>query len=241
MNAELLKFRLMALPRWSALAAFGVVLLTGALLAIFPRADGAAFIGVMDLVTDYFVELVAIVIGAWAATLEFSSGTLQRTLTAQADRTRVLAAKLAVVVGAVALLGLAAAFAGGGLVDLAAHQNGVPLDRGDLARALLSTIPGAVTSAVIGFGLGLLTRSVGGAVTVALMFIYVLAGVLSFVPRVNDLMYSKFETDLGTRIAGSVPADADIHSLPVALLGVLAWAALLIIPGWILFQRADLK
>jgi ABC-2 type transport system permease protein len=240
-NAELLKLRLLALPRWTAVAVLGGVVVTGAMLDVFPRDDGAAAIGVMSTVTSLLTEIAAIVLGAWAATLEFGSGTLQRTLTAQADRNRVLVAKLGVLVLAVAALAIAAAAAGGGLVDVVTRQQGIDLDRGGLAQTMFANVPAAIVVAVVSFGLGLLTRSIGGAITVALTFVLVLPGILTFLPDVNRFVYASFEGDMTSRLAGEIPPGVDIHSLPVAVLGVLVWAVVLLVPGWLRFRRDDLK
>ncbi|WP_029431734.1 ABC transporter permease [Blastococcus sp. URHD0036] len=241
MNAELLKLRLLALPRWTAIAVLGGVVVTGAMLDVFPRDDGAAFIGVMGTVTSLLTEIAAIVLGAWAATLEFNSGALQRTLTAQADRSRVLLAKLGVLVLAVAALAIAAAAAAGGLVDVVTRQQGIDLDRGELARTLFANVPAAITVTVVAFGLGLLTRSIGGAITVALTFVLVLPGLLVFLPAVNRLVYATFEGDMTSRLAGDVAPGVEVHSLPVAVLGVVVWAVVLLVPGWLRFLRDDLK
>ncbi len=241
MNAEFLKLRLLSLPRWTAVAVLAGVVVTGAMLDVFPRDDGAGFISVMSTVTSLLTEVAAIVLGSWAATLEFGSGTLQRTLTAQADRTRVLLAKLTVLVLAVAALALAAAAAAGGLVDVVTRQQGIDLDRGDLAQVLLANVPAAITVSVIAFGLGLLTRSIGGALTVTLTFVLVLPGILVLVPDVSRYVYATFEGDMTTRLAGDVAPGAEVHSLPVAVLGVLVWAVVLLVPGWLRFLRDDLK
>jgi ABC-type transport system involved in multi-copper enzyme maturation permease subunit len=240
-NAELTKLRLLALPRWTAVAVLGGVVVVGALLDVFPRDDGAGFIDLMNTTTFLLGEIAAIVLGAWAATLEFGSGTLQRTLTAQADRTRVLAAKLAVLVLAVAALALAAAAAGGGVVDLVTRQQGIDLDRGDLAQVMLANVPATIAVSVVAFGLGLLTRSIGGAIAVTLTFVAVLPGILVILPDVNQFMYATFSDDMVSHLADDVTPGADVHSLPVAVLGVLAWALVLLVPGWVRFLRDDLK
>lgn len=241
MNAELLKMRLMALPRWTAVALLLAIVVTGVLLDVFPRDDAAGFIGIMSTVARDGTEIAAILLGAWAATVEFGAGTLQRTLTAQADRSRVLVAKLVVLVLAVAALGLAVAAAGTGLVEVAASQNGVDLDEGDLVRAMFAGVPAPIAVAVISFGLGLLTRSLGGAVTLTLSFIFVFSGFLSILPALERIMYSTFESELTAHLAGQVAPGADVHPLPVAALGVIVWAVVLLVPGWLRFLRDDLK
>ena len=54
-------------------------------------------------------------------------------------------------------------------------------------------------------------------------------------------MYATFEGDMTSRLAGEAVPGADVHSLPVAVLGVLVWAVVLLVPGWLRFLRADLK
>ena len=241
MNAELLKMRLMALPRWTVVALLLAVVATGVLLDIFPRDDAEGFLGVMSTVARDATEIAAILLGAWAATVEFSAGTLQRTLTAQADRSRVLVAKLVVLVLAVAALGLAVAAAGAGLVEVAASQNGVDLDEGEVARVMFAGVPAPIAVAVIAFGLGLLTRSLGGAITLTLAFIFVLSGFMGLLPSLERIMYSTFESELTAHLAGQVDPGADVHPLPVAALGVVVWAVVLLVPGWFRFLLDDLK
>jgi ABC-2 type transport system permease protein len=150
------------------------------------------------------------------AALEFGSGTLQRTLTAEPDRNRVLAAKISLVLVAAVVVGAAAAATVGGLTHLAIIRAGTPIAAGDLARAVFAVVPAAMFAAAIGFGFGLLARSMGGGITIALAFLYVISGVLSFVPGLKTVAYGQASSDLVSAIV-------------------------IVVPGWVLFLRADQK
>jgi ABC-2 type transport system permease protein len=238
MNAELAKLRYLPLPRWTAAAIAAATIIVGAALLIVAPDDPAKYVSVPNTAINTVVSLAALVFGVWLATLEFSSGTLQRTLTAEPDRNRVLAAKLAVTVAAAAAGALAAAAAGGGLVQLAANHAGIDIDEGDLAAALFGQAPEAVSAAVVGFGFGLLARSLGGGIALGLVFMLVLDGFLSFVPGAEDYSYGQLSQDLSNNITG---IGETVNGLAIALLGVLAWCAIVLAPGWLRFLRGDLK
>ena len=137
------------------------------------------------------------------ATLEFSAGTLQRTLTAEPDRMRVLASKLALGLAVAIVGGVAVAAAAGGLANLAANHAGVEIDRGDLAAGLFGQIPEWAANVVIGFGFGLLARSLGGGIAAALAFLLALDGLLTFVPGAADYSFGQLSQDLSNGITGT--------------------------------------
>ena len=171
MRAEIAKLRYLPLPRWTAAALAAATLITGLALLIVGPTDPAKYIAVPNTAINTVVSLATLVFGVWLATLEFGSGTLQRTLTAEPDRNRVLAAKLIVTLGAAAVAALAAAGAGGGI----------------------------------------------GA---------------------KDYSYGQLSQDLSNDITG---VGETVNGLAVALVGVLAWCAVVLAPGWLRFLRGDLK
>ena len=240
MRVEAYKLWLMPVPRFAFAAVLVSSIAVGIVLIAWSPASASQYTGVSSAVVLALTGLVATVLGVWSSTLEFGAGTLQRTLTAESDRNRVLLSKLAVLVVAAAALGVVGAATAGGLTDYATSRAGVYVDSGDLARLLFGGIPDIVASAVIGFGFGLLARSIGGGITVALAFIWVLSGLLSFAPPVSDLAYTRLVGDLDTHITGAAAADTQ-NGLVVSLVGVLVWVSVITVPGWIRFLRADLK
>jgi ABC-2 type transport system permease protein len=178
------------------------------------------------------------VFGVWVAALEFGSGTLQRTLTAEPDRNRVLISKIIVVLIGTAVVGAAAAATVGGLTHLAVIRTGAPVAASDLARAVFAVVPDAVFASAIGFGFGLLARSMGGGITISLAFLYVVSGVLSFVPGLKKVSYGQSSSDLVSNISGRGNC---LHNAGIALLISAIWTIIIVVPGWVLFLRADQK
>jgi ABC-2 type transport system permease protein len=137
-----------------------------------------------------------------------------------------------------ALAGIAVAAAAGGLTNLAANHAGVEIDRGDLAAALFGQIPEWIADAAIGFGFGLLSRSMGGGIAATLAFVLALDGLISFIPGAGDYSFGQLSQDLSNGITGVGETQS---GLGLAIVGVLAWCAVIIVPGWIRFLRGDLK
>ena len=238
MNAEIAKLRYLPLPRWTAAAVLAVAVVTaGFLFGFRPKAAGT-YSDAMTVALNTVFSVAPIIIGVWFAALEFASGTMQRTLTAEPRRNRVLLAKLTVALAFVAVLTAAACAAGGGLTHLAAVRGGVDLNQATLARSVFSIIPDAVLTAVVGFGFGLLARSIGGGVTLALGFVFVVDGALNFVPWLKNYTFGQLSQDL-TYHLGNLGATQ--HSAIIGLLGSLVWLVIVVAPGWFIFLRADLK
>ena len=132
----------------------------------------------------------------------------------------------------------AAAATVGGLTHLAIVRSKRAGRRGDLARAVFAVIPDAIFSAAVGFGFGLLARSMAGGVTFALVFLLVLSGVLSFIPGLKNLSYGQATSDI---TAGIGHHGTTTHGIGAALGISLIWIVLIIIPGWFRFLRSDIK
>lgn len=238
MRAEVAKVRYLPTPRWTAAAALTAAVLAGVGLFVLTPDSASTYVLVPSGVLRLVTMIAAPVFGAWIVAVEFSAGTLQRTLTAESSRSRVLAAKGLVAVVAALVTALAILAASGGLSVVAAAQGGVELDRSDLARSLLAVVPGVLAGTVVGFGSGLLTRSMAGGVTTSLALVIVLDGALSFIPGLEGLSLGSLRSDLSAAISGTGDAG---HGVFAALVGLLFWLVLIVTPGWIRFVRGDLK
>jgi ABC-2 type transport system permease protein len=238
MNAELLKLRYLPTPRWTAAFVAAVVVIVGVVLLAVAPTDPDKYVSIPNTTIGLTTAIAAMVFGVWLATLEFSAGTLQRTLTAEPDRNRVLAHKLLVVVVVAAIGGLLVAASAGGLAHLAANRAGIEIDDSDLAGQLFGSVPVWMASAVIGFGFGLLARSPGGGIAVSLVFVLAFDGIISFIPGVQDYTYGQLTADLTNTIGGTGETQ---NGLAVAIVGTVAWCALIVAPGWVRFLRGDLK
>jgi ABC-2 type transport system permease protein len=238
MRAEIAKLRYLPLPRWTALAVLAAVVLFGVIMLVIAPHDPAKYVSVPQSTIADVAELAAMLIGVWIASLEFTAGTMQRTLVAEPDRNRVLRAKLAVTVAVTAIGGLATAAAAGGLSHLAANHAGVSIDEGHLAGALFGAVPQWIAASIIGFAFGLLARSLGGGISLSLALILVLGGALGFIPTIERYSFDQLSSDLSSQIGGIGDAQ---NGFVVALLGTAAWCAAVLVPGWLRYLRGDLK
>ncbi|SOD73400.1 ABC-2 family transporter [Jatrophihabitans sp. GAS493] len=238
MNAEIAKLRFLPTPRLLAAGILAICIATGAGLFIAAPTHASSYVNASSVALEFAGSLPIIVLGVWIVAVEFASGTLQRTLTAQSNRSKVLVAKLSLVVLVALVLCVAAAATSGGLADLASSRAGVTVDRGDLARAMFGTVPTGVATVVVGFAFALLTRSMGGGIALAAAFVFVLDGLLGFVPGVGHLTFDSLTQDLSNHISD---VGQTHHSAGVAILGIVVWLLVLLIPGWLLFVRGDLK
>jgi len=237
-RGEIIKLRYLPTPRWTAAVVAATVVIVGAVLLIVTPDDPAKYVTIPNSAVGLVGALASTVFGVWMATLEFSSGTLQRTLTAEPDRTRVLASKLALALAVALVGGVAIAAAAGGLANLAANHAGVEIDRGDLAAGLFGQIPEWVANVAIGFGFGLLSRSLGGGIAAALAFLLALDGLLTFIPGAADYSFGQLSQDLSNGITGT---GETVNDLAAAIVGVLVWCLVIVVPGWVRFVRGDLK
>lgn len=238
MKAEIAKVRYLPLPRWTAAVVAAVAVIVGIVLVAVEPGDAEKYVAIPSAAVGTIAEFAAIVFAVWLATLEFSSGTMQRTLTAEPNRSRVLTDKLVVVLAAVVIAGLLAAATAGGLSNLAADHAGVGIDRGELAGQLFGAVPTWAAAAAVGFGFGLLARAFGGGIAAALVFVLAFDGLVSFIPGLKNLTFGQLTHDLTNGIGGLGETK---NSLAVAILGTLVWCAIVVVPGWIRFLRADLK
>ena len=238
MKAELAKVRYLPLPRWTAAVVAAAAIITGIVLYAVAPTDAEKYVSIPNAAIGTVAQFAAIVFAVWVATLEFDSGTLQRTLTAEPDRSVVLRDKLAVVLGVVVFAGLLVAATAGGLSHLAASHAGVKIDNGELAGEMFGSVPAWAASAVVGFAFGLLARSFGGGIAAALVFVLAVDGLISFIPGFKTLTFGQLTHDLTNGIGGLGETE---HGLGIAILGTVIWCLIFLIPGWIRFVRGDLK
>lgn len=238
MRAELLKVKYLPFPRWTAAFLAGVVAVMGVALAASAPSDPAKYVSIPNSSVGLVTALTAIVFGVWVSTLEFAAGTLQRTLIAEPDRRRVLASKLVLVIVVTTIAGALVAAAAGGLSHLAANRAGIEIDDGDLAGDLFGSIPTWVSGAIIGYGFGLLGRSLGGGIAASFVFVLAFDGLISFIPGVQDYTWGQVSSDLTAHLGATGDTQ---NGLAVALIGTILWSAAIVVPGWIRFTRGDLK
>jgi ABC-2 type transport system permease protein len=238
MSGEIAKLRYLALPRWTAGAMFAIAVVVGAALLVFPPKKVEDYAAIPAFAVGTAFGIAAIVFAVWVASLEFSAGTLQRTLTAEPNRSIVLSSKLICALVGTALVGLGAAATSAGLSEIAASNAGVSLDDGDLAKQVFSQVPSGLAYAGVGFGFGLLTRSMGGGITLALALAFILDGIIGFIPGFENIGFGRLTHDLTSGLSGH---GETANGLGAAIIGSIAWVAIVLGPGWVRFVRGDLK
>jgi hypothetical protein len=247
--AEWLKLRSVASTRFTLLAvACGVV--AGALLAWYVAGlwDGLPVerqarmqASPMELVAEMVAQMSMAVLGVLAVTSEYATGMIRTTLAAVPRRVPLLAAK-AVVVGGIAL---AAGTAGVVLTFLAdrAIIGDRPLgDRSatvaEAAGQLLASGLGVMVFALVGLGLGVVTRSTAGGITAMVALWYLLPIVALNLPepwgaRVGSVMLPNLARQLG----GTDPDG--LLAPPVALAAMAAWVVVALGTAALALRRRD--
>ncbi len=191
-----------------------------------PREGRAhAALGSLPELMGWITSLIMAVFGALAITTEYSSGMIRTTFLAVPGRTRVLAAKAAVVAAiafvlsetcvALTLVGSAAIIGDRPITGQASLDgSGLVLV---LALGLSST-----TFALIGLGLGAMMRSALAAVVTLMLVWYVVPLVAMHLPMPwSDLLGSVLPGALAGELAGTGNANS------VFAAGLAPWAALL--------------
>lgn len=182
-------------------------------------------------------ELLIAILGALAATSDYSSNTVRLSLIASPRRTRLLTAKLgacATLIGAVAL----AAVAGSILVSqwfLHGTDAALTTSTPHLPRALLGAVAYLFGWGLAGFGTGLAVRRTAPAVGIVVILLWILPAVLS----VYDLTLANYVAPSATGqelLTTTAPTPGE-PSLLVAALSFTCFVALCLAAGRQSFQR----
>jgi ABC-2 type transport system permease protein len=189
-------------------------------------------------------QAVAVVLAATVIGGEYSTGMIRTTLAAMPHRTGVLAAKAAVVSGAVAVAGAVAVLGslGAGALILGAKGYPVPsLADGPTLRAVVGSVLYLVLVGLLGLGLATAFRNAVTAVGVVLGLLYLLPIVTRVVV---DPVWQRRLEEISLFTAGlSVQTTKDVAAQPGGPwhgLGVAAvWAAVALAAGWLVLRGRD--
>jgi ABC-2 type transport system permease protein len=241
-RSELTKLRSLPSAAWCLVivvaAVIGVGLLAALLQASHPPhgADAATFDPTAVSLSGVEVAMFAAgVLGVLSITGEYASGQVRATFTAVPRRLPVLWGKAAVLAGAVftvSTVACAVAF-GAGQSALAAHHLGTSLGQPGAVRAVLGSAVFLAAVALLGLGLGTLTRSTAGGAGALVGLLIAVSLISSFLPRDLSQDVSKYlPFSAGLDITTTVPDPPNLS--PWVGLGLFALyaAAVLALAGW---------
>jgi ABC-type transport system involved in multi-copper enzyme maturation permease subunit len=195
-------------------------------------------------------QVAAVVLGVLAVGGEYATGTIAATLAAVPGRITVLAAKAAVVAGAVAAAGTA-----GVLASLAAGRAILPANGftaangypplspadGPTARAAAGTVLYLVLVALLALGVGTVLREQAVAISAVLALLWIVPVVASLVG--DDVWKERMEKIAPMTAGLAVQATRGLDRLPIGPwegLGVMGcYAAAALLAGGVVFARRD--
>ncbi len=244
-RGEIRKLTTTKLP-WGFLAVLVVIAgLDAAVVAFATDMDGSkAFVATAadqkSLMAFAFNAMIGTsLFGAIAVAREYGHHTVVPMFLTSPNRTRaVLAQLIAVLTGGAVLAFLGQALVVGGVaLTLPSTGQGFLLSTGDLVRLFAATTLAGAVGACLGAGLGALIRNIGGAVTTAVLVLFV-------VPPLAAQLFtdtaSWIPMSLLLVISGVVSPDISPDmSLWAALLAVGAWAVVPAAAGLVAIQRRD--
>ena len=240
-RAEIRKLTTTKMP-WGFLAVLVVIAgLDAAVVAFGTDMDGSkAFIATaadqQSLMAFAFNAMLGTALfGAIAAAREYGHGTVVPTFLTCPRRTRAVLAQLAAMLCAGAALALAGQTLIIAAVALAlpSTQYSFMVPAGDVTRLLAASALAGAIGAVLGAGLGAVIRNLGGAVTTAVLVLFVIPPMA--VQLFNDAA-SWIPTSLFAVISG---VSTDV-SLWAALVAVTAWALVPAGAGLMAVERRDI-
>ncbi len=239
-RGEIRKLTTTKLP-WGFLAVlFVIAALDAAVVAFATDMDGSkAFVATaadqLSLMAFAFNAMIGTsLFGAIAVAREYGHRTVVPMFLTSPNRARAVSAQLMAVLmgGAVlAFLGQALVTVGVALA-LPSTGNGFLLSSGDLAQLFAATTLAGAVGAVLGAGLGALIRNIGGAVTTAVLVLFVVP------PLAAQLFTDTASWIPMTLLLVISGAGADV-SLWAALLAISAWAVVPAAAGLLAIQRRD--
>jgi ABC-type transport system involved in multi-copper enzyme maturation permease subunit len=172
--------------------------------------------------------------GAIAVAREYGHHTVVPMFLTSPTRTRaVLAQLIAILVGgaALAFVGQALVVAGVALA-LPSTDHGFLVSGGDLVQLFAATTLAGAIGATLGAGLGALIRNVGGAVTAAVLAVFL-------VPPLTVQLFSDAAFWIPTSLFAVISGVSTDVSLWAALVAIGAWALVPAAAGLVAVQRRD--
>lgn len=244
LSSELLKLRTTRTFYALVGSSLGLVLLIVGVGAATGDWDGNITPPGVDLLgVAGLAQMFALVLGILAVTSEFRHGTITPSLLVVPDRNRLMSAKLVVHL----LAGLAFGVLTVGLtLVLASVVFGMrDIDAGITGEVILEDGVGNVLAialyAALGVGIGAVVRNQVGAIVGTLAYVFVIEGLLTIIPGVDDAIEKYGLNGVTSGLAPSEFGSEDtLSQLPAGLLLAL-YVALFVIAGTVLLRRRDVS
>lgn len=241
MRAEYLKIRSMPTPFWCAAAV--VLFFIGGLTATSVWGAGED-LAAIEIGVTFPLAIASVVLGVWIVGVEYGQNTLRRTLSGDPARGRLIRSKLvaacSVVLGATLFFNLLALL----LYGLANSGHGTDFPVEDVVRIAANALLVNTVYVLVGAAFALITASMAGGMTAALVFIFVIDGMLSLIPTVGDYTFGLAMSNLSSAITGTdgdfLAAGSD-HPVVVSALVAAGWLVILLALGSQRLIRDDVK
>lgn len=207
---------------------------------------GEASVASAGMAGNYVAMMVLGALGVIAMTTEFTSGAVRSSLTAVPRRNTLLGAKAVALSLWTGSAGLVLLLLSHFLLVMMTDQIGMlsPVTDSSVAAIYGANWLVVVLTALMGFGLGALTRSSAGGIVVLAVVLFVVQVVLAivwtasgFADWAENLMSIEYNS-LVSAFTGGEEAETDLEAWQGGL-GILIWVAVSFIAGWVNFLRRD--
>ena len=239
-RAELRKLTTTKMP-WGFLAVLAMIAGIDAAVVVFGTdMDGSkGFISTsadqVSLMAFAFNAMLGTALfGAIASAREYGHGTVVPTFLTAPRRHRAVLAQFAAVMLGGALLALVgqAMIVAAVAAALPTTEYSLMVSAGEITRLLAASSVAGATGALLGAGIGVLVRNLGGAVTAAVLVLFVL-------PPLVVQLFPEALSWIPTTLFAVVSGVSSEVGLWAALLAVAAWAVVPAVAGVIAVERRD--
>jgi ABC-2 type transport system permease protein len=246
LRSELTKIRTVRSTYWTLVALIAITVIIGAsTCAVTGPGQAGPGYDPTYLSLDGLIlgQLIIAVLGALTITSEYSTGMIRTSLTVQPRRGTIFAAKAAAFTIVTLAAGLAASFTSFwlGQAILARRDLGASLSQPHVLRAVIGASLFLTVSGLLALGLGAVFRYTAGAITAAIMVLFMSLTLEAFLPGTLQAALDKWiPLNAGSQIWSTVSVPSAHQFSPWAGFAVFtAYAAAALAAGLVLFLRRD--
>jgi ABC-2 type transport system permease protein len=241
---EWTKLRSVRSNYWTLLIAAAVTL---GITAIVAQSIASAPGGPLDPLASSFLgygeytTAPVTVLSVLAFTSEYGSGLIRTTFTAVPRRRVVLAAKATVTGGAALIAGELLAFACFFLAQaiLSRHHRGLALSHPGTLRAVLAAGLALAACAIVGVGVGAITRHTAGGIAAAIAVIYLLAVLCLVLPSPWNVRLGRFTLPFAAYQLVTLHRQPGLLAPGLSAGVLIGWPAATLLAAALLITRRD--